>query len=343
MTQMLRALAVGGCMAIAPIIAAAAPITNFSSVTIEHFTSLDSGTSPPPEFVDQIRTNSQRATASLSRDDSFGDRVSSGEARLSAGTLKAASSVEDVRSDRYTITGVFSAIGDSFRTVDAAGSPFAWNNSSAQFSMSVDGLFGRSNGDGALAIGRVQLFILKAGALDAFVNDNGLPLITTSNAENLLSHYAAGLTPDSTHVFDWATIETQTYELRNVDYLATSLPVTLNYQFQPGQDFDWLLRLEVGANVLFGHDFSDFAVSDFSNTVSLAYTGPTGSQTYSASGVFPGTLAVNAVPEPGTLWLALVTGLIVIPVSGHFRRKRDRQAAQISIPTLVTNGAYRCA
>jgi hypothetical protein len=91
-------------------------------------------------------------------------------------------------------------------------------------------------------------------------------------------------------------------------------PATLDVQFEPGGNFDWMLRLNsfiqldaslqnVGATV------------DFSHTLVANYLAPEGTTTYSQSGLFPGTMSLatvpqpHSVPEPGTL-LLVVTGVL---------------------------------
>lgn len=88
------------------------------------------------------------------------------------------------------------------------------------------------------------------------------------------------------------------------------LPAIRTFSFQPGQDFSWIARLRAGANSYnvpvnanIGSAFADFLVR-------VSYEGPPGTTTYSASGVFPGTLA-GPVPEPGSLAL-IGAGLAIV-------------------------------
>ncbi|MBS0333573.1 MAG: PEPxxWA-CTERM sorting domain-containing protein [Proteobacteria bacterium] len=65
-----------------------------------------------------------------------------------------------------------------------------------------------------------------------------------------------------------------------------------------------------------------YGLADFSHTVIASYDGPQGATTLSASGLFPGTLALDAspgaVPEPAA-WALLIVGF---GLSGAMLRRR---------------------
>jgi hypothetical protein len=95
--------------------------------------------------------------------------------------------------------------------------------------------------------------------------------------------------------------------------VTNGVPVTIERSFQPGGDFDWTLDLFSLVSIDASLEEA-FASLDFSHTINTGFGGPAGAETYSMSGLFPGTLALTmtgTVPVPSTLWLlALCGGLL---------------------------------
>ena len=68
-------------------------------------------------------------------------------------------------------------------------------------------------------------------------------------------------------------------------------------------------------------------VADFSHTVGASFSGPAGTITTSGSGLFPDTVAMQPVPEPGTWALMLAGGLGLL---GLARRRHGAQAGPVT-------------
>ena len=93
---------------------------------------------------------------------------------------------------------------------------------------------------------------------------------------------------------------------------------TIDFNFNPNGDFQFLLT----ENATIHLDASNQNTSvdlDFSHTIDTTYTGPNGSTTYSASGLFPNTLPdaqAPVAPEPASVAILLVGSAAL------FRRRR---------------------
>jgi hypothetical protein len=74
-------------------------------------------------------------------------------------------------------------------------------------------------------------------------------------------------------------------------------PAHLEYEFQPGGDFEWILLMDTSVQLDASQQNVTVAI-DLSHTVSGSYVGPEGTTTYSASGLFPDTTADSEIPQP---------------------------------------------
>ena len=253
-------------------------------------------------FTSQFNSSGGAASASQNCTTSAGsDTVTSNAAAaadLGTGTLKAVSDVSNLSTgDASAFAAAY--FGDSFRTTTGAGTPFTWNSStSVSFSLDIDGSVNSAalfNGSG------VTLRIFEPGTLDAYATylQTGVGLDTV-NAQTIAT-------------FAWG-LGNVNYSPLNGEVLA--FPDTLEALFNPDGDFDWVLSLTTFVSPSGGWS----AVADFFNTLEMSYAGPAGGVTYSASGLFPGTLALAAVnlPTPGTLGL-LLPGLLMF---GWTQRRR---------------------
>lgn len=268
------------------------PVTYFSSARQFQFSDIGGFC-----FTSQFNSSGGSAAAGQDCTTSAGSQTvtsnAAAAADLSAGTLKAVANVNNSSSGGSTAHAE-AFFGDSFRTTTGTGTPFTWNSStSVSFNLDIDGLVSGSylyNGSG------VELQIFEPGTLDTYV------AYQQSGDPDLL----AAVTAQRIALFSWG-LGLVNYSPLNGTVVA--FPDTLEALFNPDGDFDWVLRLVTNVTPPGGAS----AVADFFNTLEMNYVGPQGGVTYSASGLFPGTLALAAVslPTPGTLGL-LLPGLLMI-------------------------------
>lgn len=229
-------------------------------------------------------------------------------ADLATGTLRgyASASLASGGVAAWGSAAHFESMNDSFKITNPAGGVFTWlPNSTVSFSLHLDGSSFNSFSQGGIPwmVG-IQLY-----APGTF--DGGDPLSTGSaiwtsfidtpgdNTERIQQLINAGSAAPSN--VTWSGNATSGYDL-----LAT---------FAPAGDFDWRIYMIGNATVDVPGTSS---VSDYAHTLSVSYTGPVGSVTESASGLFPGTI-VSSVPEPETYALMLA-GLGVLGFVGRCRR-----------------------
>jgi hypothetical protein len=266
----------------------------------------------------------QASHASMAVTNGYGSQQALAQSSLSAGELKAGA-----WADQMTLApgaGVslssIAAFGDSFSLTGSGGGPFAAAGSLAAFSMSVSGQ-GRADGGTASrspsATAYLELFILSPGALDRWKPNafGGFPI----HVADIVQVFQWGATPGSTHAMDYSTYGS-TYDVHEIAVLEDGDVAVA--QFQPPAEFDWLVRLSVGVS-LFSGDQDAYAYSDFSHTVDMSFEGPTGSTTWSASGLFPGTVGIpSTVSEPPIM--ALLPCLMVLAACRRPPRLRGAAA-----------------
>ena len=203
---------------------------------------------------------------------------------------------------------------DSFTHSQGGITPFSWTSATTvKFSLEISGSSHLNANEtvpeaDANVSGLVILYILPHGSWEAGSSVYG----------NTIKQFSWGLSETSTMAMD-----ANTYGLVPVDGVLSS-GGSVNAEFTPGGDFDWLLWFSVGAggktgqgNILTGDAFN--GSMDFYNTVKVSYAGPVGANVYSSSGVFPGTLVTPPVPEPETYALMLA-GLGLVGYAARRRR-----------------------
>jgi len=235
--------------------------------------------------------------------------------------------------------------GDSFTFTDlASDTPYIWTaNSQAQFNFSIDGNIDIPSGiidpiDDSP--GQPNNFIHTSLTFDVFT-PGGLDLyyqlqhFDFNNYSDFNEGFEALISISDqldTHRIDreyWVLGDYISYFDEDPDdVIDVSGPngANLNFNFNPGGDFEWLLRLD--SIVRLDASLQNVtAMMDFSNTVTTGFTGPSDSVVYSNSGLFPGTLSspTSAVPEPAT-WAMMLIGFGII---GCMRR-RGHPSTQVS-------------
>lgn len=202
-------------------------------------------------------------------------------------------------------------IADSFRHLSGL-DPFLWNSTTqATFNIHIDGNESLSPGQGdVFNFAQVGLIIYKPGTLDNFI-----PYCGDTVIKSFFWTIGAEAQPDD---------PCGNAPLAN---LSGAVNEDLSVAFAPGGDFDWAFVIVVGGGFnanLQGNNGNAHWLQDFGNTASLRYVAPDGSTVSSGSGVFPGTLTAQDVPEPRSL--ALV-GLALAGVAGSRRTRRRATGA----------------
>jgi hypothetical protein len=230
-------------------------------------------------------------------------------ANLQTGQLKAQAAVTANNYSGFMPYGQTNAtFGDGFRAT-SSGQPFSWlPDSTAKFTMNLSGTLSSSgytvDGSGTGAF--IMMAILRPGTLSPTAFSDADYQLTTD--PNVLSYYVYSLgNPGATWYFNGEALTT------TLGF--TDIPDQITQEFSPGGDFDWWVLLGAAGQVpgpLTSYDF------DLAHTMTLDYTGPTGTTTESSSGLFRNFQSTGSVPEPATLALvALGLGGL-----GFSRRKR---------------------
>ena len=262
---------------------------NASAATLTHFNYAvtNAGDLVDGEIVVMRDLTSDGSTASISNSgDSFGrPSIGSAEANLGSGILRASS----------TLAFSSARFGDSFRAATPSGSPFSWTaDDTARFSLNITGSIDRSSSGSNFS--DFVILILEPGALNAYTDWLQQTGPADAWTSQLIDSLDLGL--------DYETPLPDFYD----DNL-TSFPGSYDFDFSPEGDFDWVLSATAFTN--------GGVTADFSNTFEVSYTGPDGSVTRSASGAFPGTVAI---PEPSSA-LLLVAG-----IGALHRRRRPKMS-----------------
>lgn len=263
-------------------------------------------------------TTGATATASISSNVSYnGQEEAYSQANLSAGTLRARSGGT---ADQINARAG-AQFGDTFGAIDAAtGRPYSWQaGDNVTFSFSVTGSVQSTLPAAEMAakdkdfMSRVwfNFYAYKPGyferqaRLDALFNapEWDYAEINRLSAEIDALQIARSFVRLGQEYSPY-------YDASGLPYTAFSAdtPTVVSTSFAPGGSFEWIALLDVStrfaADTPLGYR-PTFAI-DFSHTVGASFSGPAGTVTASASGLFPETVVMQAVPEPASwaLWSA---------------------------------------
>lgn len=254
-----------------------------------------------------------------------GIEQASASASLATAALKAGSG--GTAFDINSSAGV--AFGDTFGAVHSqSGLAHAWTSAdTVRFSFSVTGTFVEVPPAPIMVLldkdfERSVLFTFAAyrpGAFDRQSRINALMLEPNSQARNA----------------EWARLNREISALRIADNaswlgrvyspyddfsqvpfvpVSADVPSVISIDFNPGGAFEWRASLDIRTRFqpdMFLGERTTLA-ADFTHTVGATFNGPAGTITTSGSGLFPDTVAMQPVPEPGT-WALMLGGLLLLP------------------------------
>lgn len=334
------------------LVAVACGVPKVFAGPITHFTYVETGGFIYPEIHSSTSGTAVNASQSDSGVYSFSSapdsaksvaRSAAAVSSLGTGELKAQSSVSfgpwltssqvpvghNVSSARST-----AVFGDSFRTYQGT-SPFVWGSETeAIFNFDLTGSISTSaNFTEPEEIswewpssqplnrlsGTLELRIMAPGTLDymwQFLHFN------VDNYEDDDAGYAAGdalyaaYEASTLSVHRWSLGALSIYD-HDTNTVIPTFPTQISHSLNPGSDFDWYLMFVTDISIDNSLE-NAFATMDFFNTASVSYSGPQGTQTYSASGLFPGSFdlqdapAPEPIPEPATFALIAIGGLALV-------------------------------
>lgn len=309
----------------------AAPITAFAFVKLD-VSAVNYGLSGG--FGTPIRAEISRSRSQVSPYRTT-DFEAAASADLAAGTLKARS-VQTVRAgqeswpsgpgQRATHVQAVATLGDSFRTYSGS-NPFNWTGEVARFTFDLSGLrsetglnFSSNWGSPGESMDNVSasllFYVLQPGALDLVFQKESWPKYHDPAGYMELGREIAAKRTNSVlaHI-------TEECCGQGLSVSVPRLPGSFEFAFEPGGDFDWVAQLAVITMIDMNTPAASAAM-DLMHTASIGYQAPSGATTYSASGVFPGTLSLdrlNAVPAPTSTAL-VVAGLLALLSSAGRRR-----------------------
>ncbi|MBI1370814.1 MAG: hypothetical protein GC162_19445 [Planctomycetes bacterium] len=325
------------CLAFAPAsfaVVMAPPVTHYTSVYINSATSVnfDMVENGQTDYTGGTLDRSAAGTHTLAYGDGNGnfqakpttDEVH-GVASLATGQLKALSMlalgaaqnpqvvVPLGRSDANA--SVISTMADTFYAVNAGTrTPYLWSNGSkGEFKFNVSGSQSIPDVDipTSYAAGQPKndiftaftLNIYKAGTLDLIeqlnhhydMGDFNSPEVQDLNNQVQANRIAF----EYWYIGD--AITPFTIDPAHVVPLDATGHALIDYFFEPGGDFDWVAQLTTELQIDSSYQ-NVSATLDFSHTLDTDYIAPDGTDTFSASGEFPNTLALPT-PEPTTVFL----------------------------------------
>lgn len=250
------------------------------------------------DVVSSATTGSQIASAANGGTYNGATTSSSGSANLATAQLRGTASATlapgAVASNAEA--DVQSAFGDSFSVFGHSG-PFAWTSSNTvRFTLTVNGYIDPSSVSSDLFIYFVY------GAPGALANNGtgGVGFPAGLATGNFYSQDGCLFTLGSSESFASMTCG----NTLSIDVYG-NVSGTVFAEFAPNGNFDWVADLGLQSWPGSYPSGPGSGSMSFSDTVTIGYTGPEGTTTDSASGVFPGTVALaGTVPEPSTFVLA---------------------------------------
>jgi hypothetical protein len=206
---------------------------------------------------------------------------------------------------------------DVFNTY-SGNTPYLWSDgSAASFNFAVSGnasipsgLVARNDNLGSntknLIFTSLNLYVAKTGAREISNQIESLRPNLASAIANKDEIDALQAIYDSYQIVDktWVLGEhlmapSNTWEKVVLDENGTA---NISFQFTPNSDFEWSLSLESVVFLDASLENTE-ATLDFSHTIKTSYTGPDGTTTISASGLFPTSAPLSSVPVPAAVWL----------------------------------------
>jgi hypothetical protein len=285
--------------------AQAEPVTTFTNSFTNFFSNSSDGNHL--EFDYHPDGSATSSASSLSAFEGYAE--GSASADLATGQLKSYSYADGSNSaglNKTLYAQTNATFGDSFRSY-AGDAPFTWSGETASFTFDISGLVQLAGGaENQAGFG---LYIFNPGTLDLYAQwTNGADTYDQWSA-NVLYNFNYVLGPGD-------TFPDTTGQL-------LSFPASVTASFTPGSDFDWAIWITTGI-FLQGTLLDQYGIADFSHTIGVSYLAPEGVTTYSASGLFPDTVALTdapavKVPEPTTLPLL---ALSLLGAAFAFRRRK---------------------
>jgi hypothetical protein len=290
----------------------AAPIVAFSQST----SCIGSGGVCPDStngsYENNISNTGALVQSSRSSSGPAGTESSASVADLANASLKAGTSATLGDGSSSVSALARARFGDSF-TAYQGDELFTWTDTeTVKFSLALSGS-NEASGAAVTSDASFLLRIMKPGGVDAYarwVNGDSSALSVWQAATIGLFDYALGTLTDP-------TLGTE----------VPAFPATIDVSFAPGGNFDWVAILYANS-VVYAGDFADYSMINFLNTATLSYTGLAGIQTYSGSGLFPGTLALPAIPIPASLPLLAAGVAALIAASRRWQGSPSARAGQ---------------
>ena len=222
-----------------------------------------------------------------------------------------------------TGASAYAGFADSF-TAYSGNTPYLWTTGTqATLHFAINGTTTIPNGftstnSHQYADTLLQAYVYKPGTLDLINQANNFDF-NQPNANALYQALYAQVTANTITTASWFLGTPVAYfNNGSIPIIDPSTNPTIDFNFNPNGDFQFLLT----ENATIHLDASNQNTSvdlDFSHTIDTTYTGPNGSTTYSASGLFPNTLPdaqAPVAPEPASVAILLVGSAAL------FRRRR---------------------
>lgn len=270
-------------------------------------------------------------------------------ADLSTGTLKAVSSLS-FGTNAYGSSGTNvnfataraeATIADTFHFA-SGDAPFVWNDLDAfTFKLALDGVtqipdfVTAGPSTSTMTWASLNLTLLRPGGLEAryqFQHFDYNAYADANGADAASAEFMRLATEANSYFitsYGWCLGDNRTQSdfcggdyYKQVDLDDTGA-ANVDVSFNPGGDFEWMFTLETSAKLDVAYENTGI-VLDFSHTLNVDFEAPPDVDVYSASGVFPHTLAAtdpgNAVPEPASL------ALFGAGIAGVFSWRKRRSA-----------------